>query len=146
MLMLLSAVKRKNPKEENQKMSAYEDTNPLGARTNFPEGRRLFEVDLTGLAVPVGEVVEVPIVLNMEHFSHFIVYYIIDQDVLTTVEWFNTPARGFVHEKTLLLAASSPDGALVEGRVLGRRMKLKFTNDALVNDLTQIYVAVFGRR
>jgi hypothetical protein len=140
-------------KTENKKMAASSFGGEGGAfgsinvHDNFNVGTRIFVKSLSNLSIPVGEEIQVPIVLSMEKYSKYYVYYIIDQDILLTVDWFNSAKRGFVREKTVALTASSPDGAFLEGRVQARKLQVRFTNNAIAgpgSDITEIYVAVFA--
>jgi hypothetical protein len=116
---------------------------------NFAAGTRLFVGSLDQLSIPAGEEVKLPLVLSMSEYSKYYVYYIIDQDILLTVDWFNSVERGYVREKVVALAASAPDGTFLEGRVHGKHISIRFTNNAVPgpgSDITSMYVAVYAVR
>ena len=129
-------------------MSAYgggsDFNNPSDVVNHFPAGRMVYSIRKDNLSIPVGEEVNIPIVLHMEEFSYYYIYQIIDQDVSVTIDWFNSVNMGYVRESTLLVPASSPDGGYIKGRVQGSRLNVRFTNNSLGPDLTQLYVVVFG--
>jgi hypothetical protein len=132
------------------RVNSPDEANFAGAVTNFPAGRKIFIENRENLSIPVGEIIDIPIVLNMEMFSHYYVYFVVDQDVSVTIEWLNTGERGYVLEKTVLLPASAPEGGFLDGRVMSGKLKVRFTNNAIVDpgndEITHIYVALFGSR
>jgi len=125
-------------------MSAYGGAS-LDVVGNFTAGARIFAITKENLSIPVGEEINVPIVLTMRDFSKYYLFYIIDQDVSVTVDWFNSSERGFMREKTIALSSSSPDGTFLEGRVQAGKIRVNFTNNG-VGNITEIYIAVFGIR
>lgn len=115
---------------------------------NYASGSRVFVTSLDNLSIAAGEEIDVPIVVNMKKFTKYYVYYNINQDILLTVDWFNSPERGYIREKVVALSASSPDGTFLEGRVQAEKLQIRFTNNAIPNppssDITDIYIAVFA--
>lgn len=116
---------------------------------NFVQGKQLAVITRSNLTIPAGEEVIVPQALSMKEFSRYYVHLIVDQDILVTVDWFNSVGRGYVREKVVAIPASSPDGAFLEGRVQGENVSISFVNNAPAgpgSDITFIYLAVFGIR
>ena len=126
-----------------------DERNPAGSITNFNGGNKIFISERTGLSIPAGEELDIPMTLNLSSYSQYYLYYIIDQDILVTVEWLNSTGDTVILEKVVPFSASYPDGAMIEGRVQARTVRIRIKNNAvpgISSDITEAYISLFGVR
>jgi len=113
-------------------------------------GSTIFVMEKENLSFGFGEEITLPIVLSVEEYSKYHLYYFVDQDVLISIEWYNSIEGEYRIERTESVPSSFPDGAIMEGRILSRKLRLRITNNSPeippADLLTSFYVAIYASR
>lgn len=113
--------------------------------SSFPRaGTKVLHIIRELLSIAPGSLVDVPLQVDVSHYSAYHVHYKIDASVAVNIYWSVSVRSDFGHEKTILLPATVGDvGGILTGSTKSKFLSITFTNTDIV-PLTSIYVSIYA--